>query len=278
MESCIGVDLHLRKATVCHWMEHREYGLQTLELHSPEWYRFWDSMPAGSHVFVEMSRTTWWFARWVQELGHHAHVVDPGRCRAMASGRAKTDRNDARWLAEMGAKDVLHEVYVIQPETERLRELARHRGLWVRDQTRIKNRIHFQLAREQRRCPYRLVFTQKGLSWLDEQKLSSPYDQSLANHRSHYEFVHQEVEQATERLMAYPADSRTLQLLESIPGVGQLTARTLLAEIETIFRFEHPEKLISYAGLAPKVRQSAGNGSTRSSDQEWLGLFTYGAD
>jgi transposase len=78
--------------------------------------------------------------------------------------------------------------------------------------------------------------------------------------------------------MAYPADSRTLQLLESIPGVGQLTARTLLAEIETIFRFEHPEKLISYAGLAPKVRQSAGNGSTRSSDQEWLGLFTYGAD
>jgi transposase len=57
--------------------------------------------------------------------------------------------------------------------------------------------------------------------------------------------------------MAHPVDSRTLQRLESIPGIGELTARTLLAEIETIFRFEHPEKLISYAGLAPKVRQSA---------------------
>ena len=33
--------------------------------------------------------------------------------------------------------------------------------------------------------------------------------------------------------------------------------RTLIAETETIFRFAHPEKLISYAGLAPRVKQSA---------------------
>jgi nucleoside-diphosphate-sugar epimerase len=62
-----------------------------------------------------MSRTTWWFARWVQEQGHQVHVVDPARSRAMAAGGPKTDRSDARWLAEMGAKDVLHEVYVIHP-------------------------------------------------------------------------------------------------------------------------------------------------------------------
>jgi transposase len=46
-------------------------------------------------------------------------------------------------------------------------------------------------------------------------------------------------------------------LLLSIPGIGDLTARTLLAEIETIHRFPDPEKLISYAGLAPRVRQSS---------------------
>src|SRR5437870_4744398 len=39
--------------------------------------------------------------------------------------------------------------------------------------------------------------------------------------------------------------------------MGELTARTLLAEIETIHRFSDPEKLISYAGLAPRVRQSS---------------------
>jgi transposase len=204
-----------------------------------------------------MSRTTWWFARWVQEQGHHAHVVDPARSRAMAAGMPKTDRCDARWLAQMGAKGVLHEVYVIKPETEQLRELVRHRALWVRDQTRIKNRIHYQLAREQRRCPHRSVFTQKGLRWLGKQELSQPYARSLGNHRTHFEFVHREVKQATEQRLAAETDARTVTLLLSIPGIGELTARTLLAEIETIHRFPDPEKLISYAGLAPRVMQSS---------------------
>ena len=76
----------------------------------------------------------------------------------------------------MGAKDVLHEVYVITPQTERLRELVRHRALWVRDRTRIKNRIHYQLAHEQLHCPYRSVFSQRGLRWLEGQRLSASYD------------------------------------------------------------------------------------------------------
>ena len=251
------VDLHLRNATLCHRVEGRERSLRTLELHSVEWHAYWKSIPAGTDVLVEMSRTSWWFVRWVQEQGHPAHVIDPTRSRAMAAGLPKTDRCDARWLVEMGAKGVLNEVYVIQPETERLRELVRHRALWVRDQTRIKNRIHYQLAREQRRCPHRSVFTQKGLRWLQEQELSQPYAQSLENHRMHFDYVHQAVEQATEHLLGTETDPQALALLLSIPGIGELTARTLLAEIETIHRFADPEKLISYAGLAPRVRQSA---------------------
>jgi transposase len=74
---------------------------------------------------------------------------------------------------------------------------------------------------------------------------------------AHYEFVNQQTEQATESLGAVPINGCTPELLRSIPGIGELTARTLVAEIETIFRFSDSEKLISYAGLAPRVRQSA---------------------
>src|ERR1017187_839458 len=273
MNSCIGVDLHLRNAALCHRVGGEERSLRTLELHSSEWQAYWKTIAAGTDVFVEMSRTTWWFARWVQEQGHQAHVIDPTRSRAMAAGLPKTDRCDARWLAEMGAKGVLNEVYVIEPETERLRELVRHRALWVRDQTRIKNRIHYQLAREQRCCPHRSVFTQKGLCWLEEQELSQPYAQSLQNHLAHFAYVHRAVEQTTEHLLDTEANPRALELLLSIPGIGELTARTLLAEIETIHRFSDPEKLISYAGLAPRVRQSAGmdrRGALTKRGSVWL--------
>ena len=46
------------------------------------------------------------------------------------------------------------------------------------------------------------------------------------------------------------------RLLQSIPGVGPLTAATCLSEIQTIERFKHPKQLIAFIGIDPKVHQS----------------------
>jgi hypothetical protein len=48
MNSCIGVDLHLRNATLCHRVKGRERSLGTVELHSKEWEGYWKSIPAGT--------------------------------------------------------------------------------------------------------------------------------------------------------------------------------------------------------------------------------------
>ncbi|HEV2403228.1 MAG TPA: IS110 family transposase [Candidatus Saccharimonadales bacterium] len=58
-----------------------------------------------------------------------------------------------------------------------------------------------------------------------------------------------------ERAAEY-ADKETEKLLCTIPGVGHITALTLIAEIGDITRFKGPKALIAYAGLDPKVRQS----------------------
>lgn len=46
------------------------------------------------------------------------------------------------------------------------------------------------------------------------------------------------------------------KLLKSIPGIGPQTAVTLLSEIRDIKRFSHPEKLVAYIGLDPRVHLS----------------------
>ena len=51
-------------------------------------------------------------------------------------------------------------------------------------------------------------------------------------------------------------DTRQAALLASIPGIGKSIAPMLLSEIGDIARFDDPRKLIAYAGLDPKVRQS----------------------
>ena len=46
------------------------------------------------------------------------------------------------------------------------------------------------------------------------------------------------------------------ELLTTIPGVGPYTVLLIYSEIGDIRRFSDPEKLCSYAGLAPRVEQS----------------------
>lgn len=55
---------------------------------------------------------------------------------------------------------------------------------------------------------------------------------------------------------AKQADQKTLALLMTIPGIGVVTALTLMAEVGDIHRFRSPKALVAYAGLDPKVRQS----------------------
>lgn len=50
--------------------------------------------------------------------------------------------------------------------------------------------------------------------------------------------------------------SETLQLLCSIPGIGLITAATILAEIGSFSDFSDPGKLIAFCGIDPSVRQS----------------------
>jgi transposase len=54
-----------------------------------------------------------------------------------------------------------------------------------------------------------------------------------------------------------PAFAERLVLYESLPGTGLITAATLIAEIGDITRFTHAGEVAAYAGLDPRVFQSA---------------------
>ncbi len=73
--------------------------MRALELHLQEWQSYRESIPPATDALVKTRRTTWWFARWVQEQGRRAHVVDPTRSRVVAAGLPKTDRSDALRVA-----------------------------------------------------------------------------------------------------------------------------------------------------------------------------------
>jgi transposase len=71
------------------------------------------------------------------------------------------------------------------------------------------------------------------------------------------EFLEGQLQKAERALYGALQQGQRVELLMSIPGIGRLTAHLLLAEIGEVGRFRRAKKLVSYAGLSPRVMQSA---------------------
>ena len=100
-------------------------------------------------------------------------VSNPMRTRAIASAKVKTDRIDARVLAQLGAADFLPEVWSPDEATRALRRRVAHRSSLVRQRTRLRNQIHAVLARNLIEAPVTDVFGQAGRRWLADVELAA---------------------------------------------------------------------------------------------------------
>jgi transposase len=191
--------------------------------------------------------------------GHVARVVvaNAQEVRAISHARVKSDRFDARTLAELLAAGMLEPVWVPDAETSALRRRVARRAALVRQRTRAKNEIHATLARcLLGRSPVSDLFGKKGRAWLDEQQLNSEEAETVSGCLRQIDFLDGEVAAIDKKLSAWATGSKDTHRLMSIPGVGAGVAVTLMAAIGDISRFSSPRQLVAYLGLDPKVRQS----------------------
>ena len=109
---------------------------------------------------------TWAIAELLAEHAGRVTVSNPMRTRAIASAKVKTDKIDARVLAQLGAADFLPEVWAPDEATRALRRRVAHRSSLVRQRTRLRNQIHAVLARNLIDAPFTDVFGRAaGAGW-----------------------------------------------------------------------------------------------------------------
>jgi transposase len=142
-------------------------------------------------------------------------------------------------------------------QTQALRRQVARRSQIVRHCTRLKNEIHAVLASHLiPHCPATDLFGRKGRAWLSTQPL--PLDERMAVEQRLRELdrLGEDLAAIERRLCASVLDDAAIQRLLTITGVNSIVAIGLLAAIGDISRFASPEKLVSYFGLNPRVRQS----------------------
>jgi len=191
------------------------------------------------------------------EIGFHlAHAA---RVEAIAKSNKKTDKIDAELLARMLLAGLIPEVYPKPADQREICCLVRHRASLVRDRTRYCNRIHNQLQQQglqlEREKLLRVTMREelKEATW---PRLSPEQRRTVECHFELIDGLTPKIKELDEIIRARSDADPKASLLRSIPGIGPFRSLLLVGEIMPVARFSSAKKLVSFAGLAPTVRQS----------------------
>jgi transposase len=196
-------------------------------------------------------------------LGVPCEVVAPGLIPTKAGDRIKTDRRDAERLARCYRAGDLTAVWVPDAVTEALRDLVRARETAKQDQLRARHRLGKFLLRHGRRPPEGMkAWTQRHRTWLATVHCEAPAQQATL-----VDYLH-EVDHQADRIRrletaidhAVAASPAALQAviaaLQTLRGIKQVAAATIVSEVGTLGRFRHPRQLMGYSGTVPREHSS----------------------
>lgn len=173
------------------------------------------------------------------QTGITVSVVNPAQVKSYAQAelvRTKTDAVDAAVIARFAIAMKPRPWSPAAPHEEELLGILHHIEA-IKDMIQAeRNRLH--------------ALETTGPSTVKVQKIV----------KKHIRFLEKQIDDLTGRLRQVvkeqPAIDENIKLLCSIPGVGEITAHILLAEIGDISRFDGVKQLVAYAGIAPSERQS----------------------
>ncbi|HEV2060605.1 MAG TPA: IS110 family transposase, partial [Solirubrobacteraceae bacterium] len=192
----------------------------------------------------------------LEEHGWEVLVADAQKVKGLAPLACKTDRIDARVLAELSWHNLVPAIWLPDPSIRRERELARFRLHLVRHRTTLKNRIHATLMTFGHPCPVSDLFGLAGRDLLDKMAIPNPWRSNVEVSLRVIDDLELEIASLTVQLKQLGADHRYIPLLVTAPGFGWINAFSVASEIGDIERFSSPAKLCGYTGLCPRVIQS----------------------
>jgi len=252
----IGIDLHKRESQICILTADGELIERRIATTRGRFTEVLGSRPRA-RILLEASTESEWVARHLESLGHEVIVADPNYAPMYAtrSRRVKTDKRDARTLAEacrLGAYRAIHRVSDAQ---RHVRAELTVRDALVRTRTRyvavIKARVRSEGLRLTQGDP---EFTARKLAALTE--LPDSTRAELAPLVALLEPINRELKAADSRIAALVATDATVRLLTTAPAIGPVTAAAFVASLDDVTRFPSADHVTAYVGLVPSEHSS----------------------
>jgi transposase len=171
---------------------------------------------------------------------------------------------DAATLAQLLRADLLPEAGIAPQQVRDLRTLLRHRASLVRLSTLLKNRVHGVLA-DHGIGEDRGLWTGPGRAWLADLELPPIPRGIIQDCCGLLDALATPIGRLEREIAALAKPDPRVQALMVLPGVGKLTAMTLVAEIGDIGRFPTARKLGAWAGADPRCAPPTAPSATATS-------------
>jgi transposase len=251
----IGLDLHKRESQLCVLGDDGSMSERRIHTSRDRLTAVLGSR-ASAKILLEASTESEWVARHLEALGHEVVVADPNYAPMYAtrSRRVKTDKRDARTLAEALKLGAYRPAHRLSDARRHVRAELAVRDALVRTRTRYIALAKALVRRDGLRVPgSESHLVAQRIAALE---LSPVLAGELAPLFAVLGPLNAEIAAADRRVTELGATDLTVALLATIPGVGPLTASALAATIDDIGRFHSAHQLEAYLGVVPGERSS----------------------
>lgn len=207
-------------------------------------------------ILLEASTESQWVATALETLGAEVIVADPrfGAMYATRSRRVKTDQRDARTLAEACYRGTYHRAHQLSAAQRTVREQLAVRAALVRTRARYIVQVRTLVRSRGLRVP-----TGTALHFLARvQTLTLPADLTapLAPLCALLPVLSTHIQLLDRHLTAVATADATVARLQTIPGIGVITALAFVATLDNAARFLNTEQVAAYCGLVPSEYSS----------------------
>lgn len=213
----------------------------------------------GLKIAIEAGNQTAWVYDCLVRLGAEVVVVNPAKVKLIAESRRKTDKIDAKILAELLRLDGLPEpVHMPDRPTRELRGLLVGRKQLVQARAKLCNVVRGMLRQEGIRLPSRYFNTFKGWqTMLDKESYVGEHIRPiLLTYYESYVSLTRSIQALDKQLAQREQQDERAERLQTIPKVGRIASLTFIAAVDDVYRFGSSRKLVRYSGLCPSVRSS----------------------
>ncbi|MFH2061326.1 MAG: IS110 family transposase [Pseudomonadota bacterium] len=222
-----------------------------------EWMK---TLPQPWTVAMEATLFTGWIYDFLKPHASNIKVAHPEMLKAITAAKKKNDQSDAQKIYDLLRVDLLPECYMAPSDLRELRRILRYRTHIVRTAVKIKNKISGLLMEVGAEYNKKRLHSKKYFFELLENIDDVPPSvvDMLKLSRSNLEIFNSIQKKLVHTLKKNHLIRERVNRLQSIRGIGEVTALTWVLEISEPERFSSIRQAVSYCGLCAAQKESAG--------------------